>query len=1014
MQVIFVGGASGVGASCLAIQIADQWIVVDAGVRVDRKQDPLPDLALLEGKDVRAVFVTHAHADHIGALPLLHQAFPAVPIFASRGTALLMGVMLADALKVMTKRAVEEMELPLYPENLVTGMLAQVRPLPVGEPFTVPQLPGVTIHASRAGHIAGAVSLGFAAPDGSLVVSGDISITPQRTVVGAVPPPLERCDLLVLESTYGSRLHPNRQGEEQRLAQAVADGIANGGHVLVPAFGLGRGQELLLILQAAQEKGQIPDFPIYVDGLVRRVCDTYLLLPETLSPRLQRQIRKGYLPFSGPNVTFVRDERDRERILAGPPACIVSSSGMLTGGPSAWYAARLVSQANASILITGYQDEESPGKRLLDVAEHKKDTLEIGGVSVPVHCQVAKYSLSAHADGAELAGYAAALHPRRVALVHGDDEARAGLRTLLTETDVLLPRDGMTLEAEEKRAGRHARSSAHTPSTAPAQSLDSLPTGIGAGVPFDYQHVEQLWRVVRQVPTLRIVTARELALIWYGEATEETTESILDTFAQDYEQRYFIQQHALEEAYRVRGQYEETPGDFLSDLVGSVLLLLVSQESAKPVFCRAIEPGASVRVQLPRGISQERTRFPFFAIFEMLGPAPQDVQQSPQKASAYLADLVKTTRRIRRMLSPHSLARECQEDAMYTLSDLCAFAGLSPHSLEDRLALAKLIHQHPRLFTQQRSIFDGEGLALYCLSPEWREAIEEPEEQERPDQNWILSVIEQYLGTPADLYRRSIDPDTGDVTLGFHFPEVARLRYAEAIDAAAEETGVSITLSPSVHQGMLAETARGVLPQGLTPQGSPSIYHGQYVIQLTCTGEASDEAIAGAKLQFHEATGWHLQIARKQAPGSPSEPRQASAAPKPGRVGQHEAMQRAQRLLGPLPGFVKVSMDVMNAILLPRFHFPDVASTRYAEQFTQLEEQTGWSVRLQPTVHHQALIDMAHRLLPAGLSSLGTPSLFQDEQRVRVPCSGKADAEALQEACQRFLEETGWYLELVV
>ena len=240
--------------------------------------------------------------------------------------------------------------------------------------------------------------------------------------------------------------------------------IANGGHVLVPAFGLGRGQELLLILQAAQEKGQIPDFPIYVDGLVRRVCDTYLLLPETLSPRLQRQIRKGYLPFSGPNVTFVRDERDRERILAGPPACIVSSSGMLTGGPSAWYAARLVSQANASILITGYQDEESPGKRLLDVAEHKKDTLEIGGVSVPVHCQVAKYSLSAHADGAELAGYAAALHPRRVALVHGDDEARAGLRTLLTETDVLLPRDGMTLEAEEKRAGRHARSSAHTPS----------------------------------------------------------------------------------------------------------------------------------------------------------------------------------------------------------------------------------------------------------------------------------------------------------------------------------------------------------------------------------------------------------------------------------------------------------------------------------------------------------------------------------------------------------------------
>src|SRR5881227_2243956 len=197
MQVVFLGGASGVGASCLAIELAGQWFVVDAGVRVDKKADPLPDLALLEGKDVRAIFVTHAHADHIGALPLLHQALPTVPIFASRGTALLMEVMLADALKIMTRRAVEEMELPLYPEALVAGMLTQVRPLLVGEPLTLPMLPGITIHASRAGHIAGAVSLGFVAPEGSLVVSGDISITPQRTVQGALAPPITRPDLLI-------------------------------------------------------------------------------------------------------------------------------------------------------------------------------------------------------------------------------------------------------------------------------------------------------------------------------------------------------------------------------------------------------------------------------------------------------------------------------------------------------------------------------------------------------------------------------------------------------------------------------------------------------------------------------------------------------------------------------------------------------------------------------------------------------------------------------------------------
>jgi Cft2 family RNA processing exonuclease len=1018
MQVVFVGGASSVGASCLAIELAKQWIVVDAGVRVDRKADPLPDLSLLEGKDIRAIFVTHAHADHIGALPLLHQAFPTAPIFASRGTSLLMEVMLADALKVMTRRAVEEMELPLYPETLVSGMLSRVRPLPVGDPFTLSVLPGVTVHASRAGHIAGAVSLGFTASDGSLVVSGDISSTPQRTVIGAVPPPLDRCDLLVLESTYGARLHPNRQAEEARLAQAVANGLAQGGHTLIPCFGLGRGQELLLILQAAQEKGQVPEFPIYVDGLVRRVCSTYLLIPEALSPTLHRQIRKGFTPFTGRNVTFVRDAQDRERILAGPPACILSSSGMLTGGPSAWYAAQLATDANASILITGYQDEESPGKRLLDLAEKKESTLLLGGTQVEVRCQVAKYSLSAHADGGELAAYAAALKPRRVTLVHGDPEARAALRALLTDTDVVLPMEGMAIEKPEKQARRSSPSPTANP-------VEALPQGIGQGVPFDYTHVEQLWRAVTQVPTLRIVTARELALLWYGEVTEETTQDIMDVFEQDYEQRFFVRQHALEEAYRVRGQFEEEPGDFLSNLVGSVLLLLVAPGSAKPVICRGIEPGAAVRVQLPRGISQERTRFPFSSILEALGPAPEEAQDSNQKASLYLANLVKTMRRIRRTISAHSLAESCLEDALYSLGDLCEMAGLSPQSLEDRLALAKVLYQYPRLFTQQRSVFEGVGLTLYCLSPEWRETIEEPEEIERPDQNWILRVIEQYLGAPADLYRRSIDPETGDVVLAFYFPARASTLYAEAIEAAAEETGVSITIAPNTHQGELAKAARHVLPQGLTVRGTPSIYVDRSVVALNCTGQASAEEIDEAQSNFYEETGWYLElhgvtIATTRAPASTEEVEETASTITPPHemrqpaLSQHNAIQLAQRLLGDLPDFYKAGAEPASATLLLRFYFPTVAQTRYADLFAQLEEETGWYVRLHPSMHHQALVEMARRLLPEELTCNGTPSLHLDRQTVRVYCNGDISIEAIEEAQQRFLEETGWRLEILM
>ena len=1020
MQVIFVGGASQVGASCLAIELAGQWIVVDSGVRVDRKSDPLPDLALLEGKDVRAIFVTHAHADHIGALPLLHQAFPNVPIFASRGTKLLMEVMLADAIKIMTRRAVEEMELPLYPEALVAGMLTRVRPLPVGQPTTLPMLPGVTIHASRAGHIAGAVSLGFAASDGSIVVSGDISLTPQRTVLGAVPPPVDRCDLLVLESTYGARLHPNRQAEELRLAQAVSDGLARGGHVLIPCFGLGRGQEVLLLLHAAQEKGQIPEFPIYVDGLVRRVCSTYLLLPEALSPVLQRQIRKGYLPFSGPNISFVRDERERKRILSGPPACILSSSGMLTGGPSAWYATHLAPQAEASILITGYQDEESPGKRLLDLAEQKSSTLDMAGATIDVRCQVAKYSLSAHADGGELAGYAAALKPKRVALVHGDEDARAALRTLLVGTEVMLPANGMTIQLRE---GKTSRLNA----AGQAVALPTLPIGIGAGRPFAWQHVEELWRAVSQVPTLRIVTAREMAFVWYGEVTEATTRSILDVLDEDYEQRCFVRQHTLEEAYRVRGQEEEQPTDFLSELVGQVLFLQVTFESAKPVLCRAIEPVASVRVLFPKGVSSERTRYPYSAVLDLLGPYPREQLDAEGTSPAvFLGEVMRSARRIRKNLSARWLAEQCKEGATYTLGDLCTLAGVSARALDTRLAIAKLIHRSPQLFMQQQSVLDGEGLALYALAPEWQEALEEPEEQERPDQHWILSVIEQHIGTPPDLYRRSVDPDTGDATLAFHFPDVAHERYAESLTAAAKEAGVDITLAPNAHQGALAEIAMRCVPQELTARGSPSIYHEQHVIQLYCTGQISAEAIAEAQAQFHEATRWHLTIVgasismqdttgRSQEPQEPGQP-QGEEAETPlvtEPLSQYDALQVAQRLLGSLPGYVKAGAEVATMTLLLRFHFPDIAKVRYAEQFVQLSAQTGWQVRLHPlTVHHEALIELARSVLPPGLTCVDTPSLYHSQRKVFVSCKGTAPAEAIHEARQHFEEETGWKLTL--
>lgn len=1006
MQVVFVGGASGVGASCVAAEIAGQWVIIDAGVRVDRKSDPLPDLALLEGKDVRAIFVTHAHADHIGSLPLVHQAFPTVPIFASRATCLLMEVMLSDALKIMNRRAVEEMEIPLYPRELVSSMLNQVRPLPMGETLALPQLPGVSIHASRAGHIAGAVSYSFTAPDGVLVVSGDISSTPQRSVLGALPPPVERCDLLILESTYGSRLHPNRQGEEQRLALAVAEGVARGGHTLIPCFGLGRGQEILLVLQAAQEKGHIPDFPIYVDGLVRRVCNTYLLLPEALPPVLQRQIRKGFLPFTGRNVSFVRDERERERILAGPPACILSSSGMLTGGPSVWYAQRLAPLENASILITGYQDEEAPGRRLLDLAEQKNNTLELNGTTVAVHCQVAKYSLSAHADGGELAAYASALKPRRVALVHGDEEARLALRRLLTETEVFLPENGSLFTPQGRTDLPHR-------SARLALALPAFPSGIGSGRALTQEMLPELWQEIGEIPSLRIVTARELAHVWYGEATEETTAHILAVLAEDKEQRYFVRQQALEEAYRVRGQTEEAPGDFLSDFVGKVLLIEISPGSSKPVLCQGIEPGARIRVQHPRGVDFVRSRYPFASILDVLGDPTDEMLGARFGVAEGLEDLVKASRRLRRRLSAYALARQCQEEATYTLGDICQLAGVSASILEDRLAIAKMLYKNPLLFMQQRTLMEGEGLALYRLAPEWSETIEEPEALPRPDQSWLQEIIQKHLGDAQDLYRRGVDPDTGEITLAFHFPAVAREHYSAQIDALSEETGVQVNIASQPHQGELIGTARQYLPAGLTERAFPSIYHESELIQFKCQGKASSEEIEEAQRRFHEQTNWQLELdiqsAGKEAAG-PAEGRNRSEAV----LDQHGAIHAAQSLLRGLSGYVKVGAAPGYRTLYARFHFPEKAQERYQELFAEIEARTGWQVQVQEGVHQEALAEMARRVLPQGLTPLGTPSIYHDRSAVLLQCKGAAPQEKVQEAQESFAEETGWQLTITV
>lgn len=451
LEVNVLGGGNEVGASCLHINIGGTNLLIDAGMRM-HGDHLLPSLGMLESlgsPDV--ILVTHAHADHIGALPIVHSLYPTIPIYATPPTIELMKVMMKDSLKIIETRAAETQTLVPYTEDQVNSLLECVLQFPASG---ILQIGNAKITSFRAGHILGAVMFYIEAEGESILVTGDLSFKAGRTIPGALVPRDIRPDVVVMESTYGNRAHTDRNTEERRLAEHVAE-VIGGGFALIPAFALGRAQEVLLILQDFMDKGLIPEFPIYVDGLVTPICRIYNSFPHFLKGPVAHRIHRNGDVFLTEGRCKAVHPKERETILSGKPGCIIASSGMLTGGASAWYAERLVSNEKNAIFITGYQDEESPGKKLLQLAEGMEDSLDLNGTSYQVKCRIGKYGLSAHADANEMNRFIQTLEPTYTLLVHGDDEARDSLRQLIDQRfHPILVENGQAYPFEKRQSGK--------------------------------------------------------------------------------------------------------------------------------------------------------------------------------------------------------------------------------------------------------------------------------------------------------------------------------------------------------------------------------------------------------------------------------------------------------------------------------------------------------------------------------------------------------------------------------
>ena len=453
MNYIFLGGAGEVGASCLLVSVAHRHILFDCGIRVNQTgSDALPDIELLKQSvpTLDAIFVSHAHADHIGVLPLAHAAFPQAPIYATEPTQRISAVMLANAVRLQENEQREDTT-PLFTQEAVDATIAKMQTLNMNEWIDLWE--GWRVKMVQSGHILGAVSILLETPDGSYLYGGDISTFHQKTIHGLALEEIAgtQPDFMWSEATYGDGNHPARNTEEMKLAEAVATVVENGGSVLIPSFALGRAQEIILILRDAMISKNIPVFPVVTDGLVNSICSVYETLTPYLGAKLQKHLENSQQPlFHYRNFRRARMGEQEAICKDETPKCIIASSGMLTGGASVTYAKGLAANQKNAIFLSGYQDAESPGRRLQELTQG--DTLTFAdGTSATVNCQVERFKLSAHSDQGQLLSVIKQVNPKALALVHGEKYALSAMREKLEKNYPLnCPTNGQMCDGTDK------------------------------------------------------------------------------------------------------------------------------------------------------------------------------------------------------------------------------------------------------------------------------------------------------------------------------------------------------------------------------------------------------------------------------------------------------------------------------------------------------------------------------------------------------------------------------------
>lgn len=431
----FLGAAGTVTGSKHLVRGAGRQVLLDCGLYQGLKDlrrrnwEPLPVPAC----EIDAVVLSHAHIDHSGYLPRLVGDGFAGPIYCTPGTADLLQLLLVDSAHIQASDAERANRhgytkhrpaKPLYTVEDARAALGHLELRAYGDRFEVTT--GMSALFRRAGHILGSATIELDIEERSkLAFSGDLGRWGRPILRD--PDSMDRADVVLVESTYGDRLH--EPDPAAGLARIVTDAIARGGPILIPAFAVGRTQELVWTLRELQDSGQIPDIPVYLDSpMAIDVTDLYCRHPEDHDMEMSLLMDEKRCPLCCQTYRLMRtpDESKSLNRLRGP-AIIISASGMATGGRILHHFAHRLGDPHTTVLLVGFQAAGTRGRALQEGAA----SVRIYGEDVPVRAVVETLDgLSAHADRSEimrwLRGFERA--PRRTFVVHGEPRAAAALR----------------------------------------------------------------------------------------------------------------------------------------------------------------------------------------------------------------------------------------------------------------------------------------------------------------------------------------------------------------------------------------------------------------------------------------------------------------------------------------------------------------------------------------------------------------------------------------------------------